>query len=212
MTAYIQPTTLAESGERFCITGIELVPNPRFSNRPEIQYTIILVTEEGLYEERLVTFFARQSDGITAHNHNLQQAYLLKDRLPVHNATLSLNRQSKNYSIKLPEIDSGECPCRTLAIITQNIEKALQSMPLDVAVPQRYTIEELRKDLNLQQHILAVGADVKIGRVSEICRGLPARIEDLRKVLAFINQKRNDKGLPFVTEDQIEWQIRAVHA
>lgn len=212
MTAYIQPKDLVAEETRFCIVDIDFVPNPRFSNRPEIQYTIVLMGNERLYEERLVTFFARQQDGVTPHMHNMQQAFLLKEQTPAHNCTLVQNTSSKNYTFRLEHEHASNpalCPCKNLQNMMNSVEHALQNaLALDNEKKYRYTLDTLRQELRLQQHVIAVEANVKIGRVSEICRNLPSRLEDLRNVLHFLNRKREEAGYSTIPESQIDWRVR----
>lgn len=90
-----------------------------------------------------------------------------------------------------------------------SVEHALQNaLALDNEKKYRYTLDTLRQELRLQQHVIAVEANVKIGRVSEICRNLPSRLEDLRNVLHFLNRKREEAGYSTIPESQIDWRVR----
>lgn len=208
VTSYIQPKELEATNQLFCIVGIEFITNPRYSNRPEIQYKIITKADNGFYEERFVTFFARQSDNVTPHAHNMQEAYLFKNQLPSHNCILTQDKRSKNYSFVSTSFDP-DCPCKALQKLMTSVEYELQTaITLDNSTSPRYTIESLRKQLKLQQHVIAVFADVKIGRVSEACRGLPCYKEDLEKILQFLNKKLEETGYKAITESQMDWNIK----
>lgn len=214
MTQYMQPQALADSGQEFCIVSITFAPNAnvnsKFYKQPEIQYKIVLMGEDGLYEERLVTFFARQVDGVTPHNHNMQQAYLLREQLPAHLYRLVQNANSKNYTFKPTGNERELCPCHTLQRLLETVEQEMQqAIGLDKEVTRKYTIEELRGELKLQQHIIAAFANVKVGRVSEACRNQPSYINDLRNILAFLNKKREEKGYNAIPEHQMEWTVKA---